>query len=90
MACNAECMPINDTNAPVSRVAKRPPLPEGHAAYALADINDVEALTRMKRSWIYEEVRLGRFPAPVIRQPRCTRWLLADIRAWVLRRIAAN
>ncbi|MDL2339287.1 MAG: hypothetical protein QFE16_15725 [Pseudomonadota bacterium] len=38
----------------------------------------------MKRSWIHEAVRTGRFPAPVIQQPRCTRWKLSHVRAWLI------
>lgn len=53
---------------------------------ALADINDLEALTRMKRSWLHQAVREGRFPAPVIRESRCTRWKISDVRAWLIER----
>lgn len=69
------------------RPTVRPPLPVGHDDVALADINDLEALTRMKRSWLHQAVRDGRFPAPAIREPRCTRWKLADVRAWIADRI---
>ena len=69
------------------RPTVRPPLPAGQSDVALADINDLEALTRMKRSWLHQAVREGRFPAPAIREPRCTRWKLADVRAWIATRI---
>ena len=40
----------------------------------------------MSVSWWHEEVRSGRAPAPVIKQPRCTRWKLSDVRAfWISR-----
>lgn len=64
----------------------RPPLQEAHADVALCDIADLEALTRMSKSWISEAVRTARFPAPVIRQPRCTRWKVADVRDWLIQR----
>ncbi len=64
----------------------RPPLPDAHADVALADINDLRALIRMSASWIHEEVRHGRFPEPVIREPRCTRWRISDVRAWLIER----
>lgn len=53
----------------------------------LADVALVEATTcaaagAMSVSWWHEAVRLGRAPAPVIRQPRCTRWKLSDVRAF--------
>lgn len=75
-----------------SEIKRRPtvrvPLSEMHVDVALADINDVKALTRMGRSWIHDAVRKGEFPAPVIREPRFTRWRLADVRAWLADRIA--
>lgn len=40
----------------------------------------------MSVSWWHEEVRTGRAPAPVVRQPRCTRWRLADARAYWIER----
>ena len=62
------------------------PLPADLAAVALGDINDVCTAVRMSSSWVHEETSAGRFPQPVIRQPRCTRWRLADIRAWLIDR----
>ncbi len=48
------------------------------------------AVGSMSVSWWHEEVRAGRAPAPVICQPRCTRWTLASVRAfWVKRAEAA-
>lgn len=72
-----------------TRPTVRPPLIDTHADVSLADINDLEALTRMKRSWIHEAVRTGRFPAPVIQKPRCTRWKLAHVRAWLIEQAGA-
>ena len=67
-----------------TRTTVRPPIPEAHSDVALLDITDVCALIRMGQSWVHSEVAAGRFPAPVIRQPRCTRWRLASIRAWLI------
>jgi len=72
------------------RPTVRPPLPESHADVALADINDVKALVRLSDSKIYDDVRKGSFPAPVIRQPRLTRWRLCDIRSWIMDRANAG
>jgi hypothetical protein len=45
----------------------------------------------MSVSWWHEEVRSGRAPAPVIRESRCTRWRLTDVRAyWMERAMRAN
>ena len=41
-------------------------------------------------SWWHDAVRTGLAPQPVIRQPRFTRWKLADVRAfWIARAEAA-
>jgi predicted DNA-binding transcriptional regulator AlpA len=66
-----------------SRPSRRPPLSEAHADLALADITDVCALLRMSKSWVHDAIVRGAFPSPVIRKPRCTRWRLADVRAWL-------
>lgn len=81
---------MNETTdpKPALRPTVRPPLQAAHADVALADMNDLEVLTRMKRSWLYEAVRESRFPPPVIREPRCTRWKLSDVRAWLIERAA--
>jgi predicted DNA-binding transcriptional regulator AlpA len=63
------------------------PTPADMADVALADINDLRALTRMSASWIHDAVRKGEFPAPAIRESRCTRWRLADIRSYLAERI---
>ncbi len=70
-----------------ARPTRRPPLPEAHADVSLGDINDLRALTRMSASWIHDAVRAGNFPRPVIQVPRCTRWRIADVRAWLMERI---
>lgn len=57
------------------------------ADVALADINDLKALTRMSASWIHDAVRKGEFPAPAIRESRCTRWRLVDVRSYLTERI---
>jgi predicted DNA-binding transcriptional regulator AlpA len=66
---------------------RRNSLPAEYALGALGDIRDVEQMTSMKRSYLLREVRLERFPAPVIRQFRCTRWRLSEVSAWIEDRI---
>lgn len=51
---------------------------------ALIDLKKVKALTGTSSAWIWAAVRDGRFVQPVMRQTRCTRWLLADVRQWIL------
>ena len=47
--------------------ARQQPLPPVDAARAgdhMLTLAEVEAIMRRKKSWIYAEVRAGRFPAP--------------------------
>jgi len=69
-----------------TRQKLRPPTPEALADVALIDATDCAAAGGMGVSWWHDEVRAGRAPAPVVREPRCTRWRLADVRAfWIAR-----
>jgi hypothetical protein len=52
------------------------------ADVALLDAASCALVGGMSVSWWYEELRAGRAPAPVIRQPRCTRWRLRDVYAF--------
>lgn len=83
-------IPVVDRKTAVPKPIVRPPLVETHADVALADIKDFAALSRMSESWIHDAVRTGLAPAPVIKQPRCTRWRLADIRAWLIKRASPD
>lgn len=49
---------------------------------ALIDALTCAAVGGMSVSWWHEEVRTGRAPQPVIRQPRCTRWRVGEVRAF--------
>lgn len=60
------------------------PLPADLAAVALIDASTCAAPGDMSVSWWHAEVAASRAPQPVVRMPRCTRWRLADVRAfWV-------
>jgi hypothetical protein len=59
------------------------------AEVALIDATACAAVGSMSVSWWHEEVRTGRAPAPVIRQTRCTRWKLADVRDFWVARVEA-
>lgn len=59
------------------------------AGVALIDAPSCAAAGGMSVSWWHERVRAGRAPAPAVRQPRCTRWRLADVSAFWLA-FAAN
>ena len=60
------------------------PLPADLAQVALIDAPTCAAPGDMSVSWWYAECAAGRAPQPVVRMPRCTRWRLADVRAfWI-------
>lgn len=85
-------MELNATNKTEPKLAGRA-LPAELADVAFADINVTAAAVNMSVSWVYEEVRSGRAPQPVIREPRCSRWLVSDVRLWLIelaRKAAAN
>ncbi len=54
-------------------------LPAALADVALLNAKAAAAVGSMSESWWHEEVRAGRAPKPVIRQPRCTRWRQVDV-----------
>lgn len=56
------------------------------AEVALIDAPACAAVGAMSVSWWHDEVRAGRAPKPVIQQPRCTRWRLADVRTYWAKR----
>lgn len=55
---------------------------DGLSDVLLIDAAKCAAAGDMSVSWWHEEVRAGRAPQPVVRRPRCTRWRLADVRAF--------
>jgi hypothetical protein len=59
-----------------------PPVPPALSSVALIDAPTCAAAGGMSVSWWHDEVREGRAPAPAVRQPRCTRWRLADVAAF--------
>jgi len=67
---------------PTARAVTPPAL----ADVALIDGPTAAAAGCMSLSSWHELVRKGEAPAPVIRQPRCTRYRLADVRAWLIER----
>ena len=63
-----------------ARPRVRLPIPEALADVALIDARTSASCGGMGLSWWRAEVRSGRAPAPVIREPRCTRWTLTSVR----------
>lgn len=65
-------------------LTKRVPIAQEQADVALCDLRDIQAMSRMGKSWVYQQVKAGHFPAPVVQGHRCTRWRLADVRQYLL------
>ena len=51
---------------------------------------EVEARLGVSRSWIYAEMRAGRFPEPVKISKRAVRWRVADLEEWSAGRPVAH
>ena len=77
-------------NKPKPRRTARPPLLEAQAGVAMVDIHDICGLARVSKSYYYAEVQAGRAPAPLNYGPRCARWPLSVVRAWLIERRAAG
>lgn len=67
-----------------------PDIPPALADVAMIDGPQCAAAGAMSLSAWHELVRLKKAPQPVIRQPRCTRWNLAHVRAWLIEREAQS
>jgi hypothetical protein len=64
-------------DAPIASLA-------GLEEVALVAVRTCAALGEVSDEWWLQKVRAGEAPAPVIRQPRFTRWRLAEVRAFWL------
>ncbi len=51
---------------------------------------EVEERLGVSRSWIYAEMRAGRFPEPVKISKRAVRWRVADLDDWMSGRPVAH
>jgi prophage regulatory protein len=49
----------------------------------LLRVFEVEDLTAMKKSKLYDLVKQGQFPAPVRIGPRAVRWRLSAVQKWI-------
>lgn len=53
-------------------------------------LSEVKTATGMSRSWLYEAIRRGEFPAPISIGVRAVAWDSADIADWQASRIAQH
>lgn len=68
------------------RPVVRPAPPETNVDVAHIDIKGFAALACMSESYLWAAVAKGLAPTPMRFGPRCTRWTLASVRAWLLER----
>jgi prophage regulatory protein len=61
---------------------------EGASMNRLLRVRQVEDATGFGRSWIYEKVRKGEFPAP-IKVGRSSVWIEAEVESWIDAQIRA-
>jgi prophage regulatory protein len=50
----------------------------------------VETLTGLRRSTIYERISHGQFPRPIHLGPRTVAWLASEVDGWIAARIAES
>jgi len=53
-------------------------------------LKQIKAVTGMSRSWIYDAVKRGEFPAPISLSARAVAWDSASVAAWQERRILTS
>lgn len=53
-------------------------------------LKQVKAVTGMSRSWIYDAIRRGDFPAPIALGARAVAWPSSSIADWQAQRIEAS
>ena len=70
----------------MSRKAHLPPVPLALADVALIDGPAAAAAGSISLSQWHDLVRRREAPQPVVRESRCTRWRLIDVRAWLVSR----
>jgi predicted DNA-binding transcriptional regulator AlpA len=64
----------------------RQPIPDAHADVALTDIKGACDLARVSASWMHARLRSDpNAPQPIRFGPRCTRYKLSEVRAWLAR-----
>ncbi len=72
----------------MSRKAHLPPVPLALADVALIDGPAAAAAGSISLSQWHDRVRRKEAPQAVVRESRYTRWLLRDVRAWLVSRAA--
>jgi prophage regulatory protein len=61
-----------------------------HSTTRLIKRPEVEALTGLRRSTIYDQIKQGKFPRPVHLGPRSVAWSTDDVHDWISSRISES
>jgi predicted DNA-binding transcriptional regulator AlpA len=81
--------PVTEAGRPSTRTVQHTvDLPTALLDVALIDGSTAASAGGMSLSWWHAEVAARRAPQPAIRAPRCTRWRLAEVRAYWTQRAA--
>lgn len=56
----------------------------------LVRINEVKAMTGISRSYIYDLMKIGKFPPKVKIASKCVAWVKSEIIAWIDVRVAES
>ena len=58
------------------------------AVLRMEDVRQVGLRISRSKTWIFEAVRKGEFPAPRRLSPRCTRWNSREVDRWIEQQFA--
>lgn len=72
----------------MSKTSSQAPLPMGGALPRLLTMANLPGETELSRTTLYNEIKAGRFPAPIHLSPRRRAWTAAAIQDWLQARQA--
>ena len=58
--------------------------------YRIVRFKEVSLRTGLKHTWIYNQIKAGKFPAPIELGERARGWIESEIDDWIAARIAAS
>lgn len=51
---------------------------------------EVSQRTGLKHSWIYAQIRAGKFPPPIVLGKRARGWIESEVDSWIAERVQAS
>ena len=55
----------------------------------LLDFETVSAKVGLRRTKIYQLIKVGDFPSPIKLSPSCSRWRFSEIESWIASKISS-